>query len=924
MPQQIQKLSPHRDLQCFFFQPSAVAALSGASSTGFTVSGTWRQQFDWAVIEWNRDNVYEHPLFRNLPDGDLSGLMLSYDETRDNCIPLDSALYATIDWPSLRVWATPAGGSETLYYVPLAAHAAAIAGSYQCAYADFTLSGTVNPGDYVGLSFLTEAYTYQFLSGDILANAAQAITDSVNAFSAVMKATRTGATVRLYYTDGATIAASTAGASGNRFAVYSYSTGVAVWDAGAKTFANGTSPAAWRVTLDFSALQGTITPDLSGTLYTIPTNLIRKMRWTYAAQLQAAAFARSEFSVAVTNWTVTGTNRTYSVAGPGSLRIEDHDVSMVFSGAWTEVRGNYSGGTIHKTTTPGDSLSCTYQSTHSHTLCAGLRYTGIGGVVSIVVDGGAAVSIDLAIPAEDTLFRYSLGTFAAGSHTVVATHAGATGTEVYIDFLELAAPSTDLPVVENQAVVTLATDWDTLHCISLPAERTAWMLTSLNFVGRANHYVGALWFYELVRVGHVYSSATVTFSGTPAPNAYVILTLGQTGQPPLSDTVLQKQIHVGDTADTIALAFAQELNRGYTGVWASVAGSVLTITARTMGLAGDANTVAATTTSGGFTAMTSGLNFTGGSDGNWRTDLTASPALNRAVRDWSAAYFTALVGFGIDVAASFSMELQHGDPSAEAGIAQVGPAGDPILLPTPSLQTNFSPASLAFWKVVYEEMAAIQAAAGLTPYLQFGEVQWWYFPNDGLGTNFSGMPFYDAWNLATFAALYGHPLATITLNTADPAAYPDETAYLPTVIGNFTAAIMSFVRWTQPTCRFEVLYPTDVNQTAFNRAINYPAAVWTPAALTCLKTEAFGFTFGRNLDQSWVTLDFGSALGFTAAQRSHLVGAGDSTAAWLKEVRAAAGKRFESVVLFAIDQFCLIGYEVPLSEGLRRSFRTGG
>jgi len=109
MPEQIQKLSPHRDLQCFFFQPSAVAALSDASSSGFTVSGTWRQQFDGAVIEWNRDNVYEHPLFRNLPDGDLSGLTLTYDETRDNCIPLDSTLYATVDWPSLRVWATPVG-----------------------------------------------------------------------------------------------------------------------------------------------------------------------------------------------------------------------------------------------------------------------------------------------------------------------------------------------------------------------------------------------------------------------------------------------------------------------------------------------------------------------------------------------------------------------------------------------------------------------------------------------------------------------------------------------------------------------------------------------------------------------------------------------------------------------------------------------
>jgi hypothetical protein len=29
-------------------------------------------------------------------------------------------------------------------------------------------------------------------------------------------------------------------------------------------------------------------------------------------------------------------------------------------------------------------------------------------------------------------------------------------------------------------------------------------------------------------------------------------------------------------------------------------------------------------------------------------------------------------------------------------------------------------------------------------------------------------------------------------------------------------------------------------------------------------------------------------------------------------------------VLFAMDQFCLIGYDVPLPDGLRRSFRTGG
>src|SRR5579862_501004 len=146
MPETLEKLSPNRDLQCYFFQPSAVAALSGTSASGFTVSGSWRQQFDWAVLEWNRDNVYEHPALRNLPDGDLSGLVLTYQETRTNCIPLDSTLYATVDWPSLRIWAGD-NGSETVYYVPFAAYATPVTGSYQCAYADFTLSGTATTGD---------------------------------------------------------------------------------------------------------------------------------------------------------------------------------------------------------------------------------------------------------------------------------------------------------------------------------------------------------------------------------------------------------------------------------------------------------------------------------------------------------------------------------------------------------------------------------------------------------------------------------------------------------------------------------------------------------------------------------------------------------------------------------------------------------
>ncbi|MEI9814962.1 MAG: hypothetical protein WDO18_20995 [Acidobacteriota bacterium] len=57
-------------------------------------------------------------------------------------------------------------------------------------------------------------------------------------------------------------------------------------------------------------------------------------------------------------------------------------------------------------------------------------------------------------------------------------------------------------------------------------------------------------------------------------------------------------------------------------------------------------------------------------------------------------------------------------------------------------------------------------------------------------------------------------------NDADPADYPDEVAFLSDVLGEFTDAIMAYVRTTYPSTRFEVLYPFDVNHTDFNRAIN--------------------------------------------------------------------------------------------------------
>jgi hypothetical protein len=898
MAEQLSKLRPDRDLQCYFERPSAVAALSGASANGFTVSGCWRQQFDWAVVEWNRDNVFEHPALRNLPDGDLSGVRLSYRETRVNCIPMDSTLYPTVDWPYLRVWAQ-SGSTETVYKVPLANYATPVDGEYVLPTVAFELQGVPTSGDYIELAWLDQHCNYRLLGADTLESALRSLAEIITANqpTGAVSASATGNRIALAYHG-------MPGTNGNRVGVYGtvHGAGTENWAPAAAIFSDGTSPKTWQVELDFSNLH-----DVNGLL--VPMSNVRKLRWTWAADLQPAEFARSEFSVDVTNWAVGGSGLSYSVAGLGSRRIEDDAPELAYSGTWTSGRGNFSGGSIRWTTVPGAKVTCSYQAQGNHRLYLGTRRADAGGQVTVQVDGQAAVSWNLYIAGEDVLSRIGLGPMAAGQHTVTMAHSGSGGSYFYFDFLEIAYPASDLPEFADMPTTTLATDWDTDHSIALAAERTAWMIHKLGFHGRANHYAGALWFYELYRPGHRYASGTITFAGTPE--------FGQTTQISLGPTAISHINLIGDTAESIAKCFEYLINAGSTGVWAKAEGAVLTITSRTMGVAGNPLGITAATGSATFTAQTSGSSLSGGTDGAWRTDTSALPRMNRAARDWNRAFFSALNSFDIEGTAAFSMELQHGDDTVEAKLAQRYPNGDPAWLNTPALQTNFGPESTSFWKQAYADMADVMASAGVQPYLQFGEVQWWYFAAG------SGMPFYDSYTLGAFQAAHGRPMAVIASEHADPAQYPDECAFLPSLIGAFTNEITAFVRETHPDAKFEVLYPPDVNDTPLNRAINFPKRAWTPAALHCLKTENFTYTGDRNLDKAQASIQLPSQLGFGCDQSSHLVGIGEYTTPWDKERLLALGASLESVVLFALDQFCLVGYGLPFDRGVRRAVFLG-
>jgi hypothetical protein len=251
------------------------------------------------------------------------------------------------------------------------------------------------------------------------------------------------------------------------------------------------------------------------------------------------------------------------------------------------------------------------------------------------------------------------------------------------------------------------------------------------------------------------------------------------------------------------------------------------------------------------------------------------------------------------------------------GIAQRYPNGDPVWVNTPALQTNFGPQSLAYWQEVHAEMAGIMSSAGMTPYLQFGEVQWWYFAAP------SGMPFYDAYATSTFQTQYGRPMTTITSQYESLAGLSQELMFLQGLIGQFTSSIRQFVRQTYPTAKFEVLYPPDTNDTPLNQIVNFPAGDWTPANLACLKTENFTYTGGRNLDQARQSISLPGQMGFPPAQSSHLIGISDYTTPWARERSLAIAAGSESVVLFALDQFCLIGYGLPMSTGSRRARYMG-
>ncbi|MGA2149456.1 MAG: hypothetical protein ABSH49_31360, partial [Bryobacteraceae bacterium] len=369
----------------------------------------------------------------------------------------------------------------------------------------------------------------------------------------------------------------------------------------------------------------------------------------------------------------------------------------------------------------------------------------------------------------------------------------------------------------------------------------------------------------------------------------------------------------------------------FDGVWASVSGSVLTVTSHSFASGWQYHVyteLPASNTGSGHAAVTGDMQ--GGTYGvKWVIDPTQTPVLNRAFRDWNTDFFSLLKANGMSAVCSFSQELVQppDNPAGGAVWAQRFPDGTAVETATGfgtlnSSQIAFSSGPQNYIGQAFATMAALMLAAGLTPKLQFGEILWWFLANA------SGMAFHDADTQAAAQSALGRALATFHTPNDDPSlnSYADAN-FLRTRLYNYVAAIQSYVLSQCPSAVFELLWPMDVNDPdncKLLRYVNLPSQ-WTTRTGSGFDTfliEGYQYPgINHNLDQANRCAQYPwKELSWDQAHCRYLMGLYYSTWPWMREFVNASRIGPPAIKLWAYDHVCLFGWPVPLPASDDRSF----
>jgi hypothetical protein len=629
-----------------------------------------------------------------------------------------------------------------------------------------------------------------------------------------------------------------------------------------------------------------------------------------------------EWRATISNLTVTG-DRSLKVGG-GAPRIEESDARCKYAGYWEDY--SFGGGFPTQWWSMGHARRCapnnpsdlrkvtirySYQSAHD--LYVGTFLSTDCGKISVSVDGDPATTHDL------YLNEYG-GTTAslklrsgvpAGNHTVEIAalfdrNPASGGYYFYFDYLWPLVP-VDVPdPPQDYPNVSLAIDFDTDHGYRKPPAWHLWQLQRLGFKGHADVYMGVFWNNKRRRVGASYPYATIQFSGDPVPGEVVSVKI--------SGTTINHAIGYGETLQQIVSHFRAAINGMFVGVWADDnfgTSTTLRIQSKAPQWTFFDN---AATGSPSVTAVMDDHLGTPGDEGDWELIDAVSPVMTEGARRWIRDLAGQFATAGIPASFAFSMEVYR--PPEEMAARYWD--GAPVELDVPSTQMHFGARVRNYLKQMYKECADQIAAAGLPIVLQFGETQWWYFPNA------SGMPFYDAETKAAFEARYGRPMHQFLANTDDPNEDIQTADFLRDRIWEYCQEVIAYVRQFHPTAVFECLWPLDANQgrpapsqefRALNFHVNLPNQ-WKTSAYGVKYFRAEGFDYDvwqKNSIRMRQTMEFPRALGRPPEECMYLAGIyGPPDPPIAQAYGMWRDKGLYSFCFWAFDQFCLNSRPVPL------------
>ena len=621
-----------------------------------------------------------------------------------------------------------------------------------------------------------------------------------------------------------------------------------------------------------------------------------------------------EWQVSISNITLTGPT-ALQVGGPSENdRIEESKYAT-YAGYWEEApygAGWWSGGHAKRCApSAADDLrrvTVTYQRDAIHDLYVGTWLGTSAGKIQVVVDGGAPQVFDLYLNDYNGLAAMKRigGGIPPGSHTVQIAalfdkNPSSSGYYFYYDYLWPLIPQDVPEAPQTYENVSLAIDFDTDHGYKKPPAWHVWHLDKLGFRGHADVYMGVFWNNKRRRVEATYPNCTVQVGSWVPDDPFWIN---------VSGTTLYFAAGAGLGDGDVAAQLRAMLNVTFPGVWCTSSGGTISIRSRAPGYVFTIDASANLTVGQGTPSLS-----TPGAEGDWEMIDTISPVMTQGARNWIRDLATQFRQAGIPASFAFSMECYR-PPTAMAARYW---DGAPVDLPVPSTQMHFGSRVRAYLKQMYKECADQLAVAGLPIVLQFGETQWWYFPNA------SGMPFYDEGTKADFLDRFGRPLHHFVANTDNPEDDRQAADFLRDRIWDYCAEVIAYVRLYHPAAVFECLWPLDANQgkpapdpgfRRLNMHINLPEQ-WKNSGYGVKYFRCEGFDYDvwqKNTSLMKQTMRFPLELGRPGSECMYLAGIyGVPDPPLLQAYSMWTQTEIGSLCFWASDQFALNSRPVPLT-----------